>query len=307
MSDTGDDTLSVVPYDFATESNPTHSRLPVLGPTLERINDRFARQFRSALLQHLRRGLSVAAAKVELIKHKELLERLGAPNLLTLINMKPLRGMVLMVIDARLASTIVEARFGGNNRFPSSLAKREFTLLEVKLMQSVLEMVLEQFAIAWEPFALFEPSIIRHETNRQFASFAAADDLIFINAFDVTVDGAGGRLSICIPDISLEPLHEQLTSAIAEDGFNYDSRWYETLKRGVEQAEITLSAQLGSIQLNVSDIVGLRPGDVFEMERPEGVVVEAGGVPLFRGKWGSHGRKIAVRIEEHVDDSQDGG
>ena len=307
MSDTNDETATILPYNFATECNPTHSRLPALGPTLERINDRFARQFRSVLLQHLRRGLSVTAAKVELIKHRELLERLAAPNLLTLVNMKPLRGMVLLVIDASLASTIMEARFGGSNRFPSSLGRREFTLLEVKLMQSLLGMVLEQFAIAWEPFALFEPSIIRHETNRQFASFAAADDLIFINAYDVSVDGAGGRLSICIPDISLEPLYEQLTTAIAEDGFNYDTRWYETLKAGVEQAAITLSAQLGSIQLSVSDLVGLRPGDVFEMDRPEGVLVEAGGVPLFRGKWGKHGRKIAVRIEEHLDDSKNGG
>jgi flagellar motor switch protein FliM len=306
MSDVGDRAVVVVPYDLATECNPAHSRMPALGPTLERLNDRFARLFRSVLLQHLRRGVTVTPARIELIKHKELLERFGGSNLLTLINMKPLHGTLLMVIDAPLASTIVEARFGGSNRFAISLGKREFTLLEVKLMQRVLEMVLEQFAIAWEPFALFEPSIIRHETNRQFASFAAADDLVFINAFDVTVDRSGGRLLTCIPDSSLEPLHNQLMSNIAEDGFNYDTRWYETLKQSVEQADITLSAQLGSIELSVSDLVALRPGDVFEMERPDSVIVESSGVPLFRGRWGRHGTKIAVRIEDPVGEPSEG-
>lgn len=304
MSDT-DQFNSVERYDLATEVNPAQSRLPSLGPTLERINDRFARYFRAALLQHLRRGITVAPARIELIKHKDLMDRFSGSNLLTLVNMKPLRGMLLMLIDSSLASTLVETRFGGNNRFPTSVDKREFTLLEVKLMQRVLAMVLEQFAVAWEPFALFEPSIIRHETNRQFASFAAAGDLIFVSAFEVMVDGSGGKLLTCIPDVSLEPLYEQLTTTIAEDGYNYDSRWYDTLKDGVEQASIMLSAQLGGLQLNISDLAALRPGDVFQMDRPDSVVIESGGVPLFRGKWGKHGEKIAVRIEEPVNGSQD--
>ena len=43
-----------------------------------------------------------------------------------------------------------------------------------------------------------------------------------------------------------------------------------------------------------------RPGNVFEMDRPETLIVEAGGVPLFRGRWGRHGRKIGVLIEERL-------
>ena len=305
MIDTTDQAVSVVPYDWLTGSDPARTRLPALGPTLERINDRFARHLRAALLQHLRRAVSVTPAKVEAIKHKELVEALDGPALLTLINMKPLHGSLLFVLDAALANTIVEVRFGGSNRFPSPLIKREFTALEAKLMQRVLEMVMEQFAIAWEPFALFEPSIIRTETNRQFASIAAADDLIFINAFDISVDRGGGKLLLCIPDASLEPLYDQLTSTIAEEGSNYDTRWYEALKTGIEQAQITLSVQLGMLELSVAELVRLRPGDVFEMGRPENIIVEAGGVALFSGKWGRHGRKIAVKIEETLAVTED--
>lgn len=302
MDNPVDEAPPLKPYDLVTGFNLIHSRMPALGPTLERINSRFARLFRASLLQYLRRGITVTSPRLEMVTHREVMDRLAEPSLFTLINMKPMRGMLLIVIDAALANAIVESRFGGDSRF-TMLAKREFTGLEIKLMERVLALVLEQFAVAWEPFALFEPSIIRHETTKQFSSFGAPDDLIFINAFDITIDRVGGRLMCCIPDASLEPLHEQLMTNVAEEGFNYDMNWYETLKGNVERAEITLSAQLGTIEVRISDLMGLRPGDVFEMDRPESVVVEASGVPLFRGKWGKHGRKIAVMIEENLDKS----
>ncbi|HTV90870.1 MAG TPA: FliM/FliN family flagellar motor C-terminal domain-containing protein, partial [Stellaceae bacterium] len=43
---------------------------------------------------------------------------------------------------------------------------------------------------------------------------------------------------------------------------------------------------------------GLRPGSVFEIVRPDTVTVQSQGLPLFRGRWGRHGRQIAVRVEE---------
>ena len=292
---------SAEPYDLVSGANLAHSRLPALGPTLERINDRFARQFRAALLQYLRRGITVTALPIELIPHRDLLKRLAEPSLFSLINMKPMRGSVLMVIDAALANALVEARFGGDGRFSNAAAKREFSGIEIKALERTLGVVLEQFAIAWEPFALFEPSVIRHETARQFASFGAPDDLVFVSAFDINIDSRGGTLLSCISDSNLEPLHNQLMTNIAEEGFNYDMHWYEMLKGNVERAEITLSAQLGTIELHVSDLLRLRPGDVFEMQRPDSVIVEAGDVPLFRGKWGRHGKKIAVMIEDRLD------
>ena len=44
----------------------------------------------------------------------------------------------------------------------------------------------------------------------------------------------------------------------------------------------------------------MQVGNVFEIDRPERVTVEAGGLPLFRGRWGKYGRRIAVRIDEQL-------
>lgn len=298
MAQPRDDRPTIRPYNLFAESHPARARMPAIRPTLERINDRLGRYLRSALLQHLRRALTVTPTAIDLVKHKDLIDRFVEPTYLALVNMKPLRGMVLVTMDTPFVATIVETRFGGDSRFPAARSKREFTALELRLMRRIEELIVEQIAVAWEPFVLFEPSIVRRETNPQFASFAAADDLVITSTFDVTVDHGAGQLTTCIPYVSLEPMHGQLMTRIVEDTVNYEMSWQDTLKSGVEEAQITLSAEFGNIDMVLSDILALRPGHVFTIERPDRIVVSAGGVPLFGGVWGKRQGKLAVRIEE---------
>jgi flagellar motor switch protein FliM len=285
MSDTVDLTALGYGVDRFGASSPGKSRMSTLEPTLQRINDRFSRYLRGALLQHLRRGVVVNSIGIELVEHRELMERLGSPTHLTLVNMKPMRGTIVLMIDAQLVVAIVETRFGGNGRFPINLANRDFTPFELKSMRRVVETTLEQFTTAWEPFGRFEVEIVRHETNPQFAGFATADDLIMVSTFEVSVEYGKGTLAIFIPYAAAEPLQEQLTSGVVAEAVEQDTRWYDALKIGVEQAAITLNVELGKIEISVGDLVALRPGNVFEMDRPDKLIVEAGGVPLFRARW----------------------
>src|SRR6185437_13842281 len=110
-------------------------RNSALEPTFQRINDRFARFLRAALLQHLRRAVTIVPAGIELVEHRELMERLPAPIHLTLFNMKPLRGTLVLMVEAPLVVAIVESRFGGNGRFPINTAHRDFTAFELKSMR----------------------------------------------------------------------------------------------------------------------------------------------------------------------------
>ncbi len=300
MSDTAPAPLDVRPYDLLTEQAPAATQMPTLGPILDRINHRFARNLRASLLQHLRRGVDVFPAPIELVKHKELMEGLATPTYLTLVNMKPLRGTMLVLFDAQLVVTIVESRFGGSGRFPVPHTNREFTPFELKSMRRVIEMTLEQYATAWQPIGNFEADIVRQETNPQFAGFATSEDLILVSAFDVQIDYGKGRVLACIPFTSIEAINEDLMSGIVEGSVEYDARWTEGLSNGLQNASITLNVELGNIEITVADLVALAPGAVFEMGRPESLTVESGGIPLFRGRWGRVGRKVGVRIEERL-------
>jgi flagellar motor switch protein FliM len=300
MSDVADQIDGPPVYDLLSDAGPARSRLSNLESTLQRINDRFVRYLRAALLQHLRRGVTITTTGVRLVEHRELMESLGSPTHLTLFTMRPLRGIIVLMVDAPLVVSLVEGRFGGSGRFPINAANRDFTAFELKSMRRVVDTTLEQFVIAWEPLGRFELGPLRHETNPQYASFAHADESILVSTFEVTVDQAKGKIAIYVPYAAIEPLQDQLMAGLVADANDTDMRWSEMLNQGVQQASITLNVELGKIDISVGDLVGLRPGNVFEMNRPESLVVEANGVPLFRGRWGRHGRKIGVLVEERL-------
>jgi flagellar motor switch protein FliM len=302
MSDPAGRAASVRRYVFYNEHRPSRAWMP----TLEMINERFSQHLRTALLQHLRPGVEVTPPlAIQLIKHGELMEKLPVPSYLTLVNFRPLLGTLLVVVDAQLISWIVESRFGGNGRFPVTNGNREFSRFEQNSTSRVVQTVLDKFAGAWRPIASFEPQIIRHETSPQFAGIANSGESIIVSSFDVRVGQGGGKLIICIPYVMLEPMHDELVADIVEATVFHDLHWHESLTTGIARATVMLNVELAQIEVTVRDLLGLRPGVVFDLDQPESVTVEANGVPLFRGRWGKHGRKIGVRIDERLQASAD--
>jgi flagellar motor switch protein FliM len=287
---------TVRPYNLFVEQQSAPARMP----TLEVVNDRFARSVRVALFHHLRKGVELDSGTIELIKHVELIERLKQPSYMVLVGLKPLRGTMLLIADAPLVIAIVESRFGGNGRFPVSKWQRDFTTVEIKVMNRVIELLLEQFAGAWQRIIDLEPEVQRYEFNPQFAGITTAGELVIATTFKVRVDNGEGTLTVCIPTAMLAPVHDELMSGIASDPGEPDRHWFDQLKAGIEEVVMPIRVELTSIEMTVSDLIELRAGDVFEIERPQSVVIEAEGIPLFRGRWGRYGRKSAVRIEDPI-------
>ncbi len=288
-------------YDMFVQDQAAPTRMP----TLEVLNDRFSRSLRVALFHHIRKGVQIDSGTVALVKHFELIERLASPSFMVLVGLRPLRGTMLVVIDAPLVVATVESRFGGNGRFPVTKAQRDFTTVEHKVMSRVTEIILEQFAGAWQRVADLQPEILRYEFNPQFVGITASGEQVITTTFQFKIDNGEGTLMIAIPAAMLGPIHEQLMSAVASDTAEPDGHWFEQLKAGIEQVTLPVRVELAEIEMSVSDLLDLSPGDVFEIERPQSVVIEAEGVPLFRGRWGRYGAKSAVRIDGNINPKEE--
>ena len=99
-------------YDFANQMRIVRGRMP----TLEMINERFARLHRISLYNLLRRSPEVGVGPVQIKKFSEFVHTLHVPTSLNLVRINPLRGTALIVLDPKLVFAVVDNFFGGNGR-----------------------------------------------------------------------------------------------------------------------------------------------------------------------------------------------
>ena len=97
------------PYDFQNQMRIVRGRMP----TLEMINERFARLFRVSLYNLLRRSPEISVAPVAIKKFSEYVHTLHVPTNLNLVKINPFRGTALVVLDPKLVFAVVDNFFGG--------------------------------------------------------------------------------------------------------------------------------------------------------------------------------------------------
>src|SRR5687767_10595848 len=85
-------------------------------PTLDMINERFARLVRQNLYNLLRRSPEISVVPMEMKKFSEYVMTLSLPTSLNIVKINPLRGNALVVFDPKLVFAIVDNFFGGNGR-----------------------------------------------------------------------------------------------------------------------------------------------------------------------------------------------
>ena len=121
-------------YDFASQDRIVRGRLP----TLEMINERFARYFRTSLFNMLRRSADISVSGVQMLKFSEFVHSLFVPTSLNITKVSPLRGKSLFVLDPKLVFSVVDSFFGGTGRFHTKIEGRDFTPTELRVVQILL-------------------------------------------------------------------------------------------------------------------------------------------------------------------------
>src|SRR5574340_1457086 len=101
------DASGIRPYNLATQERIVRGRMP----TLEIINERFARLLRIGLYNFLRRGVEISVGPVRVSKYSEFIRNLVVPTNLNLVQFKPLRGTALTIFNPDLVFLIIDNMF----------------------------------------------------------------------------------------------------------------------------------------------------------------------------------------------------
>ncbi len=284
-----------VAFDFTNQDRIVRGRMP----TLEMVNERFARFFRPSLLGLMQRGADVTPQGIKVQKYSEYATSLPLPASLSWIELKPLQGAGLLMLDANLVFTLVDNFFGGNGG-NIKIENRDFTATESRVIARVINACFDNLKEAWQAVVEVQPTLLCNENNPTLSNIVSPDEAIVVSTFQIDFDGGSGEFHIALPVSMLEPIKETLDAGIQSDTTHKDERWTEVLKDELLYASVAINCSVVEQDIALRDIIDLREGDVIPIDMPETVKVLANGTPVLQAKLGVSCDKLALQIIDRV-------
>lgn len=295
------DSGGVRAYDIGRQERIVRGRMP----TLEIINERFARNLRIGFFNFLRRNAEISVGPVRVLKYSEFIRNLVVPTNLNLVHVKPLRGTGLLIFDPDLVFLVVDNLFGSDGRFHVRVEGRDFTPTEQRIIRKMLEVVFAEYQKAWEPVYPIEFVYLRSEMNTQFANIATPTEVVVAATFHIELGAGGGDFHVCLPYSMIEPLRDLLASSMQADRTEVDNRWVNLMQYQVQAAEVELVATLAQTKVTLGDILNLKVGDVVMVDLAEKVVADVSGIPVLECSYGTVSGNYALKVETILSGAQE--
>jgi len=283
-------------YDFSSQDRIVRGRMP----TLEIVNERFARHMRISLFNMMRRTAEVSINGVQMIKFGEYVHTLFVPTSLNMVRFRPLKGTALITMEARLVFILVDNFFGGDGRYHAKIEGREFTPTERRIIQMLLKLVFEDYKEAWAPVMDVGFEYLDSEVNPAMANIVSPTEVIVISSFHIELDGGGGDFHIALPYSMLEPIRELLDAGVQSDKEDTDMRWSKALRDEIMDVPVEMIAKLAETEMSLREVMDLREGDVIPLELPDDVTVLIEDLPTFHAKMGRSRDNVALKISEKL-------
>ncbi|AZG72668.1 MULTISPECIES: flagellar motor switch protein FliM [Shewanella] len=291
-----EDSADARSYDFSSQDRIVRGRMP----TLEIVNERFARHLRISMFNMMRRAAEVSINGVQMLKFGEYVHTLFVPTSLNMVRFSPLKGTALITMEARLVFILVDNFFGGDGRFHAKIEGREFTPTERRIVQLLLKIIFEDYKEAWSPVMDVEFEYLDSEVNPAMANIVSPTEVVVINSFHIEVDGGGGDFHITMPYSMIEPIRELLDAGVQSDKQDTDMRWSQALRDEIMDVQVGFDVNVVEHEVTLRDVMGFKAGDIIPIDLPEHIMMRIEGLPTYRCKMGKSRDNLALKISEKI-------
>ena len=285
-------------YDLTSQERIIRGRMP----TLEIINQRFARVFRTSLSTLLHKVIDVTPLVSDMMKFGEFLKTVPVPASIHLFKMDPLRGMALVIVESKLVFSLIDMFFGGGGRDTVKVEGRDFTAIEERIVRKVVEAALACMEDAWSPIEDIRFSFVRSEMNPQFVTIVPPSDVVILSTFTLEMDEFSGSITICIPYSLVEPLRNKLYTGFQSERLEVDVVWLRRLVNRLVATDVSLSATLGDAEITSRQLLDLKVGDIVPLRQDatEMAQVQIEKCRKFRAVIGTSKGSKAVMLKQRL-------
>ncbi len=270
--------------------------------SLTRIHENFARLLTTFFSAKLRTYVQITVASADQIPYEEFIRSIPKMTILTVFEVPPLDGRLIIEINPNIAYTMLDRVLGGRG---ASLNKVEsLTEIETKIMSQLFEHGVENLREAWSSIAEIDPILTDFEVNPQFLQLVSPNDTVVVISLNTLIGDASGMINICIPHVVLEPIIPKLSVHYWMQTIKKEREPHEIalLEKSIKTANLPVIAQLGSSEITINELLQLGLGDVIQLEQSinKPITISVGNEPKFIGQPGKVNKKIAIQIIDQI-------
>ncbi len=289
----------VAVYDFLSPEGPSHLKLPALGT----INERLVNLLKKSLSSVIGWAVNVNITSTDPVKFNDFCLSLPLPTSLNIFKMEPLRGLALLVLEAPLVFSFLESFFGGKGVSRVKLEGRDFTTIEIVIIEKIVKIILRDFQQAWSEIHPVEMVFARTEMDPQFAEIVPPSDMVIAMRFAIDLENTSGKMVICIPYSTLEPIREKLKSRFHDAKFEIEHTWRRYFEEKIKQLTINVSGTLGTTTITGRKLLDMKVNDIIQLDQKitAPITVKTEGIAKFTGYPGTYNKKKSIRIEGRIE------
>ena len=291
--------IEIQSYDFKRPERISKDQMRAL----QMLHETFARNFGAALSGHLRTIVEVSVRDASQKTYSEFVAESENPTSFNLVRCPPLEGQICLEISPLVIFPIIDRLLGGSNK-DLFIPRRPMTLIETRLIQRILHRAMVALTEAWQGIRKIEFTLGEMESNAQLVQIVPPNEVVVVVEFEVKLMNRGGRMRLCIPYNSIEPLVEDLSAQswfVSGKGATETSA-AERIASSLAGAHVELDATLATTTISVAELRHLEVGDLIVTQRPASSTVVLGvqGRPKFLAELGQLRGNRALRVVRAV-------
>ena len=269
-------------------------------PMLEIVFDRLVRLMTTSLRNFTSDNVEVSLDNISSIRFGDYLNSIPLPAILAVFRAEELDNYGLLTVDSNLIYSVVDVLLGGRRGTAAMrIEGRPYTTIERALVQRMVEVVLHDAKVAFEPLTRVTFNLDRLETNPRFAAIARPTNAAILIKLRIDMEDRGGRIELLLPYATLEPIRKMLLQQFMGEKFGRDNIWESHLATELWTTQMEVRAVLDEQLVPLRRVLELKVGETLMLNAGPDSLVElrAGSVSLTRGRMGRRNHSVAIRVD----------
>ncbi len=285
------------PFDFSEVEHIKKGGFP----GLDMIFERWIKAFREEVRKLVHDVGMVSKDNMYISRFNPFMMKIPLPASFSIFSMRPLKENALLIIDARLVFTVISVLFGGPAK-PFKVEGREFTKLEMKIVQDFVDTMLKTFEEVWESLYPIEVELVSIELNPSLAKIVSPNEKIVVVECSLDIGGYEAPFFFVFPQGMFMPIKDIIYS---QSPLTEDPVWKENLTERILKTKLKLTLELIRKNFKVRDVLSWDIGTElkFDVSKDDEFPLYVEDSKKFLAKIGKVDKKYAAMITKFINEN----